>query len=402
MMNSRLKLSDYLELRDSVEFNSATTPSKEHTSTTVSSVTSPITATLTNNSKSSKSTNMASTTNNFDKPWDKSKKLNVPISLPDNKSRPLPEVKDSNKNKVAIPPYYNVTNELDDVNHPITQSVQHANQNKRQSYMELPQTQLSNQETNGYAELQSTDHYELLAPMPSGRVGKTNSGLPSMPLSNMASKKHLSVALCVVLFGLVIVLSATLTSIFIARDNINDKVSTKLSTLLKKQVDTKTELLKRLTSLYSSCEKASDLRVIYGNSCFCLYREQMSWYAAKEFCLSKGYGVHLAEIYCPEVNNFLMPILQASLTNLGIWLGASDLAQEGVWRWNYTGKQVEKFEPSQWGPGQPSSVSHVGQPEHCMDVYNWNVATFIWNDHRCDELKPFLCKSSYTDSRCFC
>ncbi|KAH9508163.1 hypothetical protein Btru_054905 [Bulinus truncatus] len=340
---------------------------------------------------------MASTTNNFDKPWDKRQKNHGAFS--ENKSRPLPAVKDSN---VVIPPYYNVTTELGQVNHPSTQSTQPTNENIRLTKMESPQTQLSNSEANGYAALQSTDHYDLLAPVLTGRAVTTNSGLPSIPVSNLVSKKHLSVALCVVLFGLVIVLSATLTSIFIARDNINDKVSTKISTLLNKQVDTKTEWLKRLTSLYSSCEKASDLRVIYGNSCFCLYREQMSWYAAKEFCLSKGYGVHLAEIYSPEVNNFLMPILQASLTNLGIWLGASDLAQEGVWRWNYTGKQVEKFEPSQWGHRQPSTSNNIGHPEHCLDVYNYHTRTFIWNDHTCDDTKPFLCESPLSYSRCFC
>ncbi len=107
----------------------------------------------------------------------------------------------------------------------------------------------------------------------------------------------------------------------------------------------------------------------------------VSWRDARRLC--EEVGGHLATVTSAEENEFV-------LTNFAsdhvCWLGATDEAEEGKWRWVTN----EPFEFQNWSAGEPSNRGGI---EHYMLLGNAQVATVQgrpfthygfgphWNDH---------------------
>jgi alpha-tubulin suppressor-like RCC1 family protein len=99
------------------------------------------------------------------------------------------------------------------------------------------------------------------------------------------------------------------------------------------------------------------------------------WSTAREVAETRscnGLGGHLATITSPEENNFV----RALVTTDRAWLGGSDAAQEGIWRWISGPEAGTQF--WQGGPdGQPVGGAYVnwapGQPDNFTGVehYLW-------------------------------
>jgi Lectin C-type domain/PEP-CTERM motif len=72
-------------------------------------------------------------------------------------------------------------------------------------------------------------------------------------------------------------------------------------------------------------------------------------------------GGHLATLTGAEENHFVWDVLLANLADgtgyEAYWLGASDVAKEGVWTW-VTG---EDWDYANWHPGEPNNGWGVGQ-----------------------------------------
>lgn len=74
---------------------------------------------------------------------------------------------------------------------------------------------------------------------------------------------------------------------------------------------------------------------------------------------------------------------------LGIWLGGSDVAQEGKFIWDSDGGVVSAGYTN-WAPTQPDDA---GGNEDCIHIYP--QASFnqpYWNDWPCSQLNPFVCE----------
>ncbi|XP_055881278.1 uncharacterized protein LOC106054043 [Biomphalaria glabrata] len=259
---------------------------------------------------------------------------------------------------------------------------------KRPSHLDLPQHPSEHSDTGTYSQLESVDQYDM---SPTRRHILARS-----PEQSEKSKKFMSLATCCFIFSVAAIFTTILSSILTVGKNIESSLNEKLSSLETLHVQSSKELLEAINK--GGCKVTADLIVKYSGTCYCLYKKQLSWNSAREFCLTKGNDVHLAEICKKEDNDFLIPYLQIAKTKQGIWLGASSLS--GEWQWNFTGKSIEQFEPSQWDVGQPSSFSPLGHRESCLEVYNWTSPMYKWNDIDCSYAQPFMCSSD--ESNCCC
>jgi hypothetical protein len=83
------------------------------------------------------------------------------------------------------------------------------------------------------------------------------------------------------------------------------------------------------------------------------YREVMTWHQAKRRC--EELGGHLAVVGSDAENGFIMALAKSGIGNVGqwdgVWLGATDEAKEGDWRWN----DGAKVSFSKWAPNQPNN-----------------------------------------------
>ena len=65
---------------------------------------------------------------------------------------------------------------------------------------------------------------------------------------------------------------------------------------------------------------------VFGASCYWVNSNSVTWPAANESCAIQG--AHLADVHSAAEHDFIVSILDSPA-----WLGASDLAVEGEWRW---------------------------------------------------------------------
>jgi hypothetical protein len=99
-----------------------------------------------------------------------------------------------------------------------------------------------------------------------------------------------------------------------------------------------------------------------------IFPDEVTWDIAVK--KSEEMGGHLCTITSEEEEKFIFSILPVPLGDY--WLGATDAAQEGDWKW-VTG---EEFKFSSWPAGQPDND---GRREHCLSLKgSWNGA---WNDY---------------------
>jgi hypothetical protein len=132
--------------------------------------------------------------------------------------------------------------------------------------------------------------------------------------------------------------------------------------------------------------------------------ELKTWPEAKAYCEQDG--GHLATIHSEAENRIVFnqryafsPTGRPYKWRFGSWLGASDRAQEGAWRW-VTG---EPMTYTNWGPGEPNNwdASGQGHGEDYMALLWWEgydpPLLGVWNDWQyqpngSEALEPFTCE----------
>ncbi|KAL3873514.1 hypothetical protein ACJMK2_036637 [Sinanodonta woodiana] len=119
-------------------------------------------------------------------------------------------------------------------------------------------------------------------------------------------------------------------------------------------------------------------------SCYALMRASASWAEAQHYC--QAFGADLAVIDSQQeqqfVNGMLRP-LHDSIPTQHVWLGGTDLLQEGKFLNPGSLSLLTYFN---WAPGEPDDLN--GQ--HCIGMFKDN--SFMWDDQDCEVPNYSLCE----------
>uniref|UniRef100_A0A3B4AAU0 C-type lectin domain-containing protein n=1 Tax=Periophthalmus magnuspinnatus TaxID=409849 RepID=A0A3B4AAU0_9GOBI len=127
--------------------------------------------------------------------------------------------------------------------------------------------------------------------------------------------------------------------------------------------------------------------LLFGGSCYRVFRETRSWGAAQSFCESQA--AHLAIILTAEeqVTTFLWNLLPRGHWN-SFWFGITDSHTEDVWKWVDGTLLVGGF----WEEGEPNN--HID--EDCGYIVKTRVLSRVairsWYDAPCTMSLPFICE----------
>lgn len=123
----------------------------------------------------------------------------------------------------------------------------------------------------------------------------------------------------------------------------------------------------------------------FGGSCYEFFAGLAAWPAAEQACV--GWGGHLASVSSAAEDTFLASWPQAlgvpSGNGAGLWLGASDTAQDGVFQWT----DASPFAFPGWGAAQPDNGPSVAD---CVEKRNDGAAA--WHDRHCTDQLVYVCE----------
>ena len=94
----------------------------------------------------------------------------------------------------------------------------------------------------------------------------------------------------------------------------------------------------------------------------------------------------LAEVYSADVNDVLKTMIKATGytgKDRSTWLGLNDLAKEGTFVWDSSGK-TPSF--TDWKSGEPNNKGD----EDCVNLFIHDFAK--WNDASCHSKYRFVCQ----------
>lgn len=115
----------------------------------------------------------------------------------------------------------------------------------------------------------------------------------------------------------------------------------------------------------------------FGSSVYFVGSEKLKWFEALQIC--KSIGAHLPEVTSSRKEDFLN---QLGLGDL--WLGASDLDQEGTWIWESSKQLLGAGSYSNWWSDQPDNYK---DNENCLQLY-----LGAWNDYPCNLYNRYVCE----------
>ncbi|XP_030197574.1 hepatic lectin-like isoform X2 [Gadus morhua] len=115
----------------------------------------------------------------------------------------------------------------------------------------------------------------------------------------------------------------------------------------------------------------------FGRKCYLLSGWRRSWNESRELCVS--HGADLVAVDSEEEMDF---IIRYGGT---IWLGATDEASEGMWRW-VDGTVLSVDNPS-WRRGKPDG----GKNKNCLRR-DWGHPNIKWTDESCEDNRYGLCE----------
>ncbi|XP_071945157.1 alpha-N-acetylgalactosamine-specific lectin-like [Antedon mediterranea] len=104
---------------------------------------------------------------------------------------------------------------------------------------------------------------------------------------------------------------------------------------------------------------------------------------------------HLVSIQTDDENQFIALLWNSatggmSVTNflITIWLGLTDAALEGSWRWSENNQLVTY---TNWGNNQPDN-GNANHNEHCGHLWNMHNSVTTWNDAPCSYQLFYACE----------
>jgi len=135
-----------------------------------------------------------------------------------------------------------------------------------------------------------------------------------------------------------------------------------------------------------SFTKDPDSEKTIGGQHYQLFNDKVTYEQAKTYAEGRTYQGQtgrLPTISCEAQQAQLDDWIQStySPTSEGVWLGASDEAYEGVWKWTSNGETFyqnghHSDAYNHWRPGEPNNANNN---EHCASMVSDG-----WNDVKCD------------------
>ncbi|CAG5127969.1 unnamed protein product [Candidula unifasciata] len=129
----------------------------------------------------------------------------------------------------------------------------------------------------------------------------------------------------------------------------------------------------------------------FNGNCYGYGDTPVSWTEAATIC--SVIGATLAEVDSEEENEFLVGLFDNVTSSTRVWLGGTDILNEGNWVWVSNRRHIFPFQ--NWHSNQPSDSNSAG--EDCLTMYS--SYKFQWDDAQCDKVNTFICeKKSEEDS----
>ncbi|XP_071138099.1 perlucin-like protein [Mytilus edulis] len=133
----------------------------------------------------------------------------------------------------------------------------------------------------------------------------------------------------------------------------------------------------------------------YRGECFLFSIDRRTWVDAQKNC--RTHQAYLVTDDNAEKHNFIRQILSVldgeRIQNF--FVGATDQAFEGEWRWLETGVPLKGY--TAWGPGKPEHNATLANKQNCL-MYYWVDDDVFWTDHDCsDRHVHFICEKQATD-----
>ncbi|CAL8260900.1 unnamed protein product [Gadus morhua 'NCC'] len=115
--------------------------------------------------------------------------------------------------------------------------------------------------------------------------------------------------------------------------------------------------------------------------CYRISTEWLSWNESREFCVSQGADLLVVD------NKEEMDFISKATLYHDFWLGATDEAGEGMWRW-VDGTVLSLDNPS-WSRGGPVG----GEDQNCLLRVS-DPNQFKWADESCEEQNRGVCEQN--------
>ncbi|XP_046569528.1 C-type lectin mannose-binding isoform-like [Haliotis rubra] len=125
----------------------------------------------------------------------------------------------------------------------------------------------------------------------------------------------------------------------------------------------------------------------YASSCYRLFRNDKNTWPEAGFECEK-HGAYLVSIETQQESVDMHALVEE--LNLGdldkVWIGLSDVREEGVWVWESTRQNATFFD---WAPSEPNQKDTVQQD--CVILYG--KQHLQWADDRCEYKYEYICES---------
>lgn len=140
------------------------------------------------------------------------------------------------------------------------------------------------------------------------------------------------------------------------------------------------------TTLLQECNR-DEFKI--GSKRMVMFSKEKSWEDARQHC--EHLGMRLLTTSTKAEVDQLKTYLNSRVSDLPqktfwhLWLGATDIDQDGVWTWKATG---EKLTYTAWAKDEPNG----GDKENCLE---WKLILYndvMWNDAKCSIRKRFICE----------
>ncbi|CAL8279756.1 unnamed protein product [Boreogadus saida] len=125
-------------------------------------------------------------------------------------------------------------------------------------------------------------------------------------------------------------------------------------------------------------QECPDGRSKFGCKCYWI-SGWLSWNKSREFCVS--HGADLVVVDSKEEMDFISGWYNT------YWLGATDAAGEGTWRW--VDGTVLLLDNPFWSRGGPDG----GEDRNCLGMV-WEANQYKWKDKHCDTMTYGLCEQN--------